>query len=82
MVKAKNDREPTRPVYRGLLDISSPSPLKTHTIVAVLNVTLSLLGPRAPVLMHDHRGERDQLFLYTMLEVKANAGHVSSIYRL
>ena len=79
MVKANNDREPTRPVYRGLLDMSSPSPLKTHTIVAVLNVTLSLL---APVLMHDHRGERDQLFLYTMLEVKANAGHVSSIYRL
>ena len=31
--------------------------------------------------MHDHRGERDELFLYTMFEVKANAGHVSSTYR-
>jgi len=48
VVKANNDREPTRPVYRGLLDISSPSPLKTHTIVAVLNVTLSLPRSSCP----------------------------------
>ena len=33
VVAANNDREPTHPVYRGLLDISSPSPLKTDVIL-------------------------------------------------